>query len=90
MAARKCPGQDLYFWKHDDIFQAPCANCGEQIEFFRDDLRRRCPHCKKYTVNPKNDLSCAAWCKYGRECLGQMERVDDRNNTESDERKPSG
>jgi hypothetical protein len=48
-----------------------CVHCESPIEFFKDDLRRKCRNCGKYTVNPKNDLGCAAWCKFGPECLSQ-------------------
>jgi hypothetical protein len=44
------------------------------IEFFKDDLRRTCPSCGAKTVNPKNDLACAAWCKEAAACLAQMGR----------------
>ena len=72
MSRLRCPGQDPQNWKPDDIHQSPCIHCGRMIEFFKDDLRRKCPECGKYTVNPRNDLSCASWCKHARECLGQM------------------
>ncbi len=72
MGAAKCPGQDCRYWKPDDVFQAKCNHCGRLIEFFKDDLRRKCPYCKKLTVNPKNDLGCAKWCKSGGECLAQL------------------
>ena len=71
MGRFKCPGQDSRYWKPNDIFQAPCAHCGQPIEFFKDDLRRKCFSCRKYTVNPRNDLGCAEWCKFGPECLAQ-------------------
>jgi len=75
MPKNMCPGQDMRFWKPDDIYRVPCAHCGGQVEFFKDDLRRKCPHCGKFTVNPKNDLSCARWCRYAAECLGQLGRL---------------
>lgn len=72
MPRRHCPGQDTQFWTPDDINEQPCAHCGRMIEFFRDDLRRACPHCGVYTVNPRNDMKCAAWCKFAEECLAQL------------------
>ena len=69
---RKCPGQDTRYWKFADIFEFMCAHCGRQIEFFKDDPKRTCPYCGRDTLNPKNDLSCAAWCKSARECLEQL------------------
>lgn len=75
MPKRFCPGQDMQYWKPEDLYEQPCAHCGKPIEFFKDDLRRICPHCGGYTVNPKNDLKCAAWCKFAEECLAQMGRT---------------
>ena len=88
MTKDKCPGQDTRFWKPDDIFQSPCAHCGVPIEFFKDDLRRKCRQCGKYTVNPRNDLGCAAWCKYGPECLAQLGRLSEAEETDG-EQEPS-
>jgi len=85
MPRNVCPGQDMRFWKPDDIYREPCAHCGEPVEFFKDDLRRKCPHCGKFTVNPKNDLSCAKWCRFGAECLGQLGRLpsdDDKDGSD--------
>lgn len=65
----RCPGQDLRYWKPDDLFELPCVHCAAPVEFFKDDLRRKCPHCGGFTVNSKNDMSCAAWCKHAKECL---------------------
>ncbi len=67
-----CPGQDTRFWKPDDISESPCSVCGKPVEFFKDDLRRRCPHCDEYTVNPKNDMACFAWCKEAKKCMEQL------------------
>ena len=72
MPKRHCPGQDTQFWTPDNIFDKPCIHCGQMIEFFRDDLRRACPHCGEYMVNPENDMKCAAWCKFADECLAQL------------------
>ena len=74
MKRASCPGQDTQYWKPEDIFEAPCVHCAQPIEFFKDDLRRKCPHCGKYAINPRNDLSCAAWCKRAAECLDQLGR----------------
>lgn len=74
MNNQNCPGQDLRYWKPEDIFEAPCAHCGGNVEFFKDDLRRKCPNCGKFTVNAKNDMACAAWCKHAKECLEQLGR----------------
>ena len=65
-----CPGQDTRFWGPDDIFEIPCQACDEPVEFFKTDVRRRCPKCGKRVQNPKVSLGCAKWCAHAKECLG--------------------
>ena len=67
----RCPGQDTRFWKPGDIFEAQCPKCGRKIEFFKDDVRRKCG-CGHEVVNPKMDLGCAAWCQYAEQCIGNI------------------
>ena len=69
MAEINCPGQDLRYWKPRDIYEVMCAHCGAPIEFFKDDPRRCCRACGKFTLNPRNDMSCAKWCKSAAACL---------------------
>ncbi len=65
-----CPGQDTAFWTPGDIFEMECANCGAEIEFFKDDAQRRCSNCGQKVANPKLNLGCAQWCEHAEECLG--------------------
>lgn len=65
-----CPGQDTAFWTSKDIFEMECANCGAEIEFFKDDAQRRCSNCGQKVANPKLNLGCAQWCEHAKECLG--------------------
>ena len=65
----KCPGQDSRFWKPEDVFEIQCLTCGRNIEFFKDDVKRRCP-CGQEIVNPRLDFGCAQWCEYGEQCIG--------------------
>lgn len=66
----KCPGQDPRFWKFDAIFEAPCPKCGNSVEFFKDETRRRCKKCGHQVLNPKMDFGCAAHCKFAAQCFG--------------------
>jgi ribosomal protein S27E len=68
MADVKCPGQDTRYWKKGDIFDVPCPDCGREVEFFKDDVRRRCS-CGRTIVNPKLDLACAEWCQSAEKCV---------------------
>ena len=72
MFEQRCPGQDTRYWKLTDIFESMCVHCGRPIEFFKTDLKRSCPHCGLDTLNPRNDLSCAGWCKSAKECLASV------------------
>jgi hypothetical protein len=80
MTEHVCPGQDLRYWTPEDIFESACAHCGQPIEFFKNDPKRRCPSCGKFTLNPKKDLSCGDWCHSAEECIGtpQAENPDHR------------
>ncbi|MEW6659130.1 MAG: hypothetical protein AB1424_10760 [Thermodesulfobacteriota bacterium] len=72
MEQMKCPGQDTRFWKPDDIFVAQCPKCGAEIEFFKDDARRRCAWCGHMFYNPKISLGCAEWCQYAEKCVPEL------------------
>jgi len=78
----KCPGQDMRFWRPGDIFDAPCPKCGRKVEFFKDEVRRKCC-CGHEIVNPKLDFGCAQWCPYAEQCIGTVpEEVKQRRKTE--------
>ena len=68
----KCPGQDTRYWKPDDIFTTECPKCGSEIEFFKDDTRRRCAWCGHRFYNPKIELGCAEWCQYADKCVPEL------------------
>jgi hypothetical protein len=68
----KCPGQDTRFWKPDDVYSIECPKCGNSVEFFKDDIRRRCKKCGHMFINPRMDLGCARWCQYADQCVGAI------------------
>jgi HD superfamily phosphohydrolase YqeK len=68
----KCPGQDPRFWKFDAIFEVKCPNCGHVSEFFKDETRRTCKNCGEKVLNPKMDFGCAAYCKFAKDCFGDL------------------
>jgi hypothetical protein len=65
-----CPGQNTAFWRPGDIFEIICPACGDKVEFFKDDARRRCSGCGYVFSNPKLNEGCAKWCKFADKCLG--------------------
>ena len=74
MIGTKCPGQDMRYWTSDDIHESKCPECGAMIEFWKTDIRVRCPECKAKVANPKFNLGCAQWCAYAEQCLGPAAR----------------
>ncbi len=78
----KCPGQDSRYWTENAIFEVKCPECGHQVEFFKDETTRRCDHCGHKFVNPRMDFGCAAYCKFAKQCLGDLppELMKEREN----------
>ncbi len=72
MEQMKCPGQDTRYWKPGDVFESECPKCGAEIEFFKDDTRRRCAWCGHMFYNPKIELGCAEWCQYAEKCVPDL------------------
>lgn len=68
----KCPGQDTRYWKPGAIFETKCPDCGNTVEFFKDDSTRKCKTCGRKLVNPRLDFGCATYCKYAAQCLGDL------------------
>jgi len=68
----RCPGQDMQYWKPGAIFEANCPQCGQTVEFFKDDTARTCRKCGRRFVNPQMDFGCAAYCPYAEQCLGTL------------------
>ena len=70
MGKMMCPGQDTAFWRPGDIYEVTCSQCGHELEFFKDDVSRRCTNCGTRVQNPKLNLGCAQWCEHAKQCLG--------------------
>jgi len=70
MIGTKCPGQDMRYWTAEDAHEQECPLCGTMIEFFKTDIRLRCPNCKSRVANTRFDMGCAQWCAYTEQCLG--------------------
>ena len=78
----KCPGQDTQFWTFDDLYDIPCPVCGNKVEFFRDDVVRRCGECRHLFRNPRLDLACAEWCAYAAQCIPELKKALEESKTE--------
>ena len=68
----RCPGQDTRYWRAEDICEVACPDCGRGVEFFPDDILRRCPGCGRALSNPKFNMGCLEWCRYAEKCLEGM------------------
>jgi ribosomal protein S27E len=40
-------------WTPRDVFEVECPGCGQAMEFFKDEERRKCRKCGRMVVNPK-------------------------------------
>jgi putative nucleotidyltransferase with HDIG domain len=76
MSQMKCPGQDARFFKAKDIVEVACPGCGHLVEFWPDELVRKCRACGRRFSNPKNSMKCLNWCRYAAQCLSAMQGGD--------------
>lgn len=72
----KCPGMDPANWKIDDISEHKCINCGTELEFWKDDIKRSCPKCGQTMFNPNIGNYCLVWCKKADECIGNQDILE--------------
>ncbi len=73
----KCPGQDSRKLRSEVI---KCKNCGYEVEIFSDELRVKCPRCKK-DVFREATPTCIDWCPYAEKCVGEVfykKYIDDK------------
>ncbi|RLI28852.1 hypothetical protein DRO53_00025 [Candidatus Bathyarchaeota archaeon] len=70
MAYKHCPGiKDLI--RPADIVVRTCPACGEEVEFFSDEVEVKCPNCGK-TLHREASASCVSWCKYADKCIEDL------------------
>jgi hypothetical protein len=50
-----------------NTYEIPCPKCGRILEFFSDEIKRRCK-CGT-VVYRENQPTCAEWCPFAAECL---------------------
>ena len=81
MTRPRCPGQDMRYWRPEDIFDVPCRQCGAEIEFWKDDPVRVCDGCGALIRNPRIDFGCAKWCTFAAECAGPEDAANTRTDT---------
>lgn len=64
---------DHTYFKPEDIENQPCSHCGQEIEFWKDDIFLICPHCQTKNTNARVGQTCLAWCKEAAACLGNAD-----------------
>lgn len=63
----RCPGQDT---RNLRISLIKCPDCGTEVEIFSDEVKVKCPKCKK-NIYRESMPSCIEWCAAARQCLGE-------------------
>lgn len=66
----RCPGQDTQTWGFDAIYEVTCPKCGKSVEFFKDEMKHKCPYCGERVFNERMNLGCAKWCPSAASCVG--------------------
>jgi len=64
---RRCSGNNSEEWSFEAIFEKACPNRGMMVEFFKDEIRRTCPACRKNVFNDRKDQGCGQWCSSSSE-----------------------
>ena len=62
----KCPGSQ----KGLRVSIKKCPKCGEEVEFFSDEIQRKCPKCKT-EITAESVPSCIEWCASARKFMGE-------------------
>jgi len=64
-----CPGSSKFKQPQPEIIK--CPTCSEELEIWTDEIQVTCPSCKD-TVMREGGASCLDWCKYAKECVGDL------------------
>jgi hypothetical protein len=59
---RRCSGNDTQEWGFDSIFDVKCPHCGQLVEFFKDEISRRCPQCRDIVISDRKVYGCSKSC----------------------------
>jgi ribosomal protein S27E len=50
----KCPRQENRDWSPEEEFEVECPGCGQSMEFFKDEEKRKCRKCGQMVKNPQH------------------------------------
>jgi hypothetical protein len=65
----------------DDVELRQCVQCGEELEFWKDDVRMTCDSCGTINYNPDIANTCLAWCDGAAECVGNSDIIEWKKRT---------
>ncbi len=60
-----------------DVSEIECPECGHVVEFWPDELVRRCRECGHRFSNPDNSMKCLEWCQYAAQCMASIGGEED-------------
>ncbi len=66
---KSCPGSSMF--KNLSIEVQTCPYCGNEVEFFSDEMEVVCDNCGKKVKRILDKNLCINYCKYAKECLGE-------------------
>ena len=84
MAALRCPGMDPANFRPEDITLRQCVECGEEIEFWKDDVRIACRSCRHVNFNPDIKNTCLARCEHAPACVSSNDILEWKKGTEGE------
>jgi predicted RNA-binding Zn-ribbon protein involved in translation (DUF1610 family) len=77
---------DSAYFKPEDISSQKCTKCGNDIEFFKDDVFLICPGCGARNTNARVSNTCLSWCKDAAACVGNKD-IEEWLNVQKSKRK---
>ncbi len=71
LSFKHCPGIKNLIGPVKIIFRT-CPSCGEEVEFFSDEVEAKCDNCGR-KLHRGATPSCVTWCKYAKKCIKDLE-----------------
>jgi len=68
---RHCPGLSNII--RPRIITRRCPFCGEEVEFFEDEIEVRCSNCGRIVKREPTEI-CVTWCSYAKQCIDELEK----------------
>ena len=59
---RMCSGMDMQDWGADAIYDVKCPHCNTPVEFFVDEITRRCHRCRTIVKSDRDFFGCGQSC----------------------------